>query len=366
MWSPWSGLLFWGNVHSLYFYHLTSMSWTWWGRLLGVPIVHVANKLRVSVVQSMEWVWWSRKTGSSSSSLQSLVPIVWLAIGFAWPSHRGSTTMKGRVNRPAYNNSFFSQEGWLSYDHQCLSALEISPSATRWGGHSSCTNKEVLVALKCSCFTWMPFVSATLWTWTRGSIFWRHPVQKGFLLARIISNRIGSTGWNVRVTYFDLLLPSGSFWVPTLRPAILFPLGGVARQWLYLLPMFHDLIEPYQIICFRQLLRFQCNIVRMEEGGQGGQPSDQNSSFEVDLDIEKSSDLDVDAEKEKARSRWDEPEDVSHSRDPDEESEKDEGSSRVGTPTLPSSPRSCPPTPEALPQGLRTPPPSTSSSGQAR
>ena len=25
----------------------------------------------------------------------------------------------------------------------------------------------------------------------------------------------------------------------------------------------------------------------MEEGGQGGQPSDQNSSFEVDLDIEK-------------------------------------------------------------------------------
>lgn len=130
--------------------------------------------------------------------------------------------------------------------------------------------------------------------------------------------------------------------------------------------MFHDLIEPYQIICFRQLLRFQCNIVRMEEGGQGGQPSDQNSSFEVDLDIEKSSDLDVDAEKEKARSRWDEPEDVSHSRDPDEESEKDEGSSRVGTPTLPSSPRSCPPTPEALPQGLRTPPPSTSSSGQAR
>ena len=87
---------------------------------------------------------------------------------------------------------------------------------------------------------------------------------------------------------------------------------------------------------------------------------------EVDLDIEKSSDLDVDAEKEKARSRWDEPEDVSHSRDPDEESEKDEGSSRVGTPTLPSSPRSCPPTPEALPQGLRTPPPSTSSSGQVR
>ena len=104
----------------------------------------------------------------------------------------------------------------------------------------------------------------------------------------------------------------------------------------------------------------------MEEGDQGGpgQPSDQNSSFEVDLDIEKSSDLDVDAEKEKARSRWDEPEDVSHSKEPDEESKEDEEgpSSRVGTPTLASSPRSCPPTPEALPQGLRTPPPSTSSS----
>jgi len=102
----------------------------------------------------------------------------------------------------------------------------------------------------------------------------------------------------------------------------------------------------------------------MEEGDQGGpgQPSDQNSSFEVDLDIEKSSDLDVEAEKEKAKSRWDEPEDVSHSREPDEESDR---SKDEGTPTLPSSPRSCPPTPEALPQGLRTPPPSTSS-GQVR
>ena len=103
----------------------------------------------------------------------------------------------------------------------------------------------------------------------------------------------------------------------------------------------------------------------MEECGQGGQPSDQNSSFEVDLDIEKSSDLDVDAEKEKARSRWDEPGDVSHSREPDDESDRSKDEGRVGTPTLPSSPRSCPPTPEALPPGLRTPPPSTSS-GQVR
>ena len=102
----------------------------------------------------------------------------------------------------------------------------------------------------------------------------------------------------------------------------------------------------------------------MEEGGQ---PSDQNSSFEADLDVEKSSDLDVEAEKEKAKSKWDEPEDVSHSKEPDDESKEEEAesSSRVGTPTLPSSPRSCPPTPEALPQGLRTPPPSTSS-GQVR
>ena len=108
----------------------------------------------------------------------------------------------------------------------------------------------------------------------------------------------------------------------------------------------------------------------MEEGGQGGdsEPSDQNSSFEVDLDMEKTSDLDVEAEKEKARSRWDEPEDVSHSREPDDEQSersKDRLSPDERSPTLPSSPRSCPPTPEALPQGLRTPPPSTSS-GQIR
>jgi len=109
----------------------------------------------------------------------------------------------------------------------------------------------------------------------------------------------------------------------------------------------------------------------MEEGGQGGQPSDQNSSFEVDLDLEKSSNLDVEAEKEKAKSRWDEPEDVGHSRELDGASDRSKdrlspaSSPRGGTPTIPSSPRSCPPTPEALPPGLRTPPPSTSS-GQVR
>ena len=54
---------------------------------------------------------------------------------------------------------------------------------------------------------------------------------------------------------FDLLLLSGNFLEPTLRPVILFHLGGVARQQLYFLPMFHALLEPYQIICFRQLLR---------------------------------------------------------------------------------------------------------------
>ena len=53
----------------------------------------------------------------------------------------------------------------------------------------------------------------------------------------------------------------------------------------------------------------------MEEGGQAGEASDPNSSFENDLDIEKSSDLDVEAEREKGRSRWDEVEDVSHSRE---------------------------------------------------
>ena len=120
---------------------------------------------------------------------------------------------------------------------------------------------------------------------------------------------------------------------------------------------------------------FQISVksVRMEEGDQGGQPSDQNSSFEVDLDLEKSSDLDVEAEKEKAKSRWDEPEDVGHSRENYEESAErskdrlspNEVSPRGASPTIPSSPRSCPPTPEALPPGLRTPPPSTSS-GQVR
>ena len=104
----------------------------------------------------------------------------------------------------------------------------------------------------------------------------------------------------------------------------------------------------------------------MEAGdeGQDGPPSDQNSSLEADIDIEKSSDLDVEAEKEKAKSRWDEPEVINPVNRQQEESP---GSSprRAATPTLTSSPRSCPPTPEAVPQGLRTPPPSTSR-GQAR
>ena len=109
----------------------------------------------------------------------------------------------------------------------------------------------------------------------------------------------------------------------------------------------------------------------MEEGGQAGEASDPNSSFEIDLDIEKSSDLDVEAEREKGRSRWDEVEDVSPSRELEKDSDisKDrsspEVSPRTGTPAISPSPQSCPPTPEALPQGLRTPPPSTSS-GQIR
>ena len=109
----------------------------------------------------------------------------------------------------------------------------------------------------------------------------------------------------------------------------------------------------------------------MEEGGQAGEASDPNSSFEIDLDIEKSSDLDVEAEREKGRSRWDDVEDVGHSRELEKDSDisKDrsspEVSPRTGTPAIPASPQSCPPTPEALPQGLRTPPPSTSS-GQIR
>ena len=37
-----------------------------------------------------------------------------------------------------------------------------------------------------------------------------------------------------------IFLLSGSFLVPTLRMVILSPLGGVARQQLYFLPMFHD------------------------------------------------------------------------------------------------------------------------------
>ena len=109
----------------------------------------------------------------------------------------------------------------------------------------------------------------------------------------------------------------------------------------------------------------------MEEGGQAGEASDPNSSFENDLDIEKSSDLDVEAEREKGRSRWDEVEDVSPSGELEKDSDisKDrsspEVSPRTGTPAIPPSPQSCPPKPEALPQGLRTPPPSTSS-GQIR
>jgi len=107
----------------------------------------------------------------------------------------------------------------------------------------------------------------------------------------------------------------------------------------------------------------------MEAGdeGQDGPPSDQNSSLEADIDIEKSSDLDVEAEKEKAKSRWDEPEDVNPVNRQPALPEESPGSSprRAATPTLTSSPRSCPPTPEAVPQGLRTPPPSTSR-GQAR
>ena len=105
----------------------------------------------------------------------------------------------------------------------------------------------------------------------------------------------------------------------------------------------------------------------MEEGGQTGEASAPNSSFENDLDIEKSSDLDVEAEREKGRSRWDEVEDVSHSGELEKDSDisKDrsspEVSPRTGTPAIPLSPRSCPPTPEALPHGLRTPPPSSSS-----
>jgi len=104
----------------------------------------------------------------------------------------------------------------------------------------------------------------------------------------------------------------------------------------------------------------------MEAGdeGQDGPPSDQNSSLEADM---KSSDLDVEAEKEKAKSRWDEPEDVNPVNRQPALPEESPGSSprRAATPTLTSSPRSCPPTPEAVPQGLRTPPPSTSR-GQAR
>merc|ERR1719323_1757584 len=95
----------------------------------------------------------------------------------------------------------------------------------------------------------------------------------------------------------------------------------------------------------------------MEAGdeSQDGPPSDQNSSLEADIDIEKSSDVDVEAEKEKAKSRWDEPEDVNPvNRQPALPEESPGGS-----------PRCCPPTPEAVPQGLRTPPPSTSR-GQAR
>ena len=107
----------------------------------------------------------------------------------------------------------------------------------------------------------------------------------------------------------------------------------------------------------------------MEAGdeSQDGPPSDQNSSLEADIDIEKSSDLDVEAEKEKAKSRWDEPEDVNPVNRQPALPEESPGSSprRAATPTLASSPRSCPPTPEAVPQGLRTPPPSTSR-GQAR
>ena len=109
----------------------------------------------------------------------------------------------------------------------------------------------------------------------------------------------------------------------------------------------------------------------MEAGdeSQGGPPSDQNSSLEADIDIEKSSDLDVEAEKEKAKSRWDEPEDVNPVNRQPALPEGSPGSSprplTPRTPTLTSSPRSCPPTPEAVPQGLRTPPPSTSR-GQAR
>ena len=103
----------------------------------------------------------------------------------------------------------------------------------------------------------------------------------------------------------------------------------------------------------------------MEEGGQAGEASDPNSSFENDLDIEKSSDLDVEAEREKGRSRWDEVEDVSHSRELEKDRSSPEVSPRTGTPAIPLSPRSCPPTPESLPHGLRTPPPSTSS-GQIR
>jgi hypothetical protein len=104
----------------------------------------------------------------------------------------------------------------------------------------------------------------------------------------------------------------------------------------------------------------------MELAGEPAEGREADSSLELDpgveeppggaaLDADSSFEVDVEAEKEKAKSRWDEVDEPAVVVPPEEEE-----------PEPLSSPRSCPPTPEAVPPGLRTPPPSTSAAGRAR
>ena len=91
-----------------------------------------------------------------------------------------------------------------------------------------------------------------------------------------------------------------------------------------------------------------------EEERPGSPGQEEDGSFEID----------VEAEKEKGRSRWDSEGDKEAVTHPEEEQEEIQEQEEEQEATFPSSPTSCPATPEALPAGLKTPPPSTSGARQ--
>ena len=79
------------------------------------------------------------------------------------------------------------------------------------------------------------------------------------------------------------------------------------------------------------------------------------------MDTDSSFEIDVEVEKEKGKSKWDTEEEEPTTKEVKGVVEPEEDGS------APSSPLSCPPTPESVPSGLRTPPPSTSTGrGKAR